>query len=186
MKTNMLRTVWIAVLFLLMTKPAAGLDLEQTIDLAEQGDSWYQTELALMYYYGKGADKNLDEAFRWYSLAAEQGSSKAQANLGVMYAEGQSVPQDSKIAANWFRKSAEQGNAMAQHNLGLMYGRGQGVEQSYVDAYVWESLAATSGLEDAIKNRDICLSKLSDDELKTAQRRESFLFLKIEQRKSSQ
>jgi TPR repeat protein len=85
-----------------------------------------------------------------------------------------------------FRKSAEQGNALAQHNLGLLYGRGQGVEQSYLDAYVWESLAATSGLKDAIQNRDICLSKLSHEELKTAKKPESFLFLKIEQRKSGQ
>ena len=76
------------------------------------------------------------------------------------------------------------GPVLAQHNLGLLYGRGQGVKQDYAEAYIWESLAATFGNQDAIKNRDVLLAKLSEEELKAAQRRESFLYLKIEHQKS--
>jgi len=181
----MKRQSWIAVLFLVLGGPAPAFDLAETRALAEQGDAWYQTELALMYHQGKGLAKDYSEAARWYRLAAEQGFSKAQANLGVMYGEGQGVQQDYALAEAWFRKAAEKGNSLAQHNLGLMYGRGQGVEQDYVKAYIWESLAANSGNKDAIRNRDISLSKLSSEELKAAQRREAFLFLKIENRKAS-
>ena len=67
---------------------------------------------------------------------------------------------------------------------GLMYGRGQGVSQDWAEAYVWESLAATSGHKNAIVNRDLCASKLSSDELKSAQRRETFLFLQIQNRQN--
>lgn len=182
----MKRPIWIATLFMLISWPVIAVDLVEARALAEQGDAWYQTELALMYHQGKGLNRDYKEAVKWYRLAAEQGFSKAQANLGVMYGEGQGVTQDYVLAAEWFLKAAERGNALAQHNLGLLYGRGQGVKQDYVEAYIWESLASSSGNKDAIKNRDALLSRLSDKELATAQRRESFLYLKIENRKSIQ
>ena len=182
----MTRTVLATVLVLLIIRTAVAVDLEEIRRLAEQGDAWYQTELALMYHNGKKLDQDYSEAASWYRLAADQGFSKAQANLGVLYAEGLGVKQDYEQAADWFLKAAEQGSPMAQHNLGLLYSRGQGVEKNHVEACIWEGLAATSGHREAIKNRDICKQNLSDDELRTAQRRESFLYLKIEQYKSRQ
>lgn len=184
MIATMIRPFLITAICLLCAGPVLALDLAETRTLAQQGDAWYQTELALMYHHGKGLPKNYEEAARWYRLAAEQEFSKAQTNLGVLYGEGRGVPQDFTLAAEWFRRAAEQGNALAQHNLGLLYGRGQGVKQDYAEAYIWESLAATSGNQDAIKNRDVLLAKLSEEELKAAQRRESFLYLKIEHQKS--
>ena len=181
----MLRVVVTAIAFSLFGSNALAVDLAETRELAELGDAWYQTELAMLYHYGKELERNHTEAARWYQLAADQGLSKAQANLGVLYAEGQGVQQDFKQAAFWFLKAANQGSPMAQHNIGLLYGRGHGVEQDYVEAYIWESLAANSGLEEAIRNRNIFKAKLSDSQLRAAQRRESFLYLKIEQNKSS-
>ncbi len=178
--------VLIALALLLTHLPAKSADFDETKNLAESGDAWYQTELGLMYHRGQGVKMNFDEAEKWYRLAAEQGFSKAQANLGVMYGEGHGVTRDYTEAAKWFRRAAEQGNALAQHHLGLLYGTGKGVEQNYAEAYVWESLAAASGHPAAAKNRDICMAKLDEKELKAARRRESFLYLKIEQRKRSQ
>ena len=160
-------------------------DLAETRKLAEQGDAWYQTLLGTMYHQGEQVPRDYGQALRWYRLAAQQGSSQAQANLGVMYAEGQGVEQDYASAADWFLKAAERGNKLAQHNLGLLYGRGQGVPRDYVEAYIWESLAASSGHQEARRNRDLLAARLSEGELETAQRRESFRYLKIESRKSS-
>jgi TPR repeat protein len=176
----------LTMFFLFPIRVVEAVDLNETMRLAATGDAWYQTELALMYHQGKKLPKDYAEALRWYRLAAEQDFSKAQANLGVMYGEGQGVTRDYTLAAEWFLKAAEKGNTLAQHNLGLLYGRGQGVKQDYAEAFVWESLAATSGHEDAIKNRDALKTRLSDKELAAAQRRESFLYLKIENRKASQ
>lgn len=181
--------VWVvvtAIAFLVLGGDALAVDLAETRELAESGDAWYQTELAMMYHDGKQLKRDYTEAARWYRLAAEQGLSRAQANLGVLYAEGQGVQKDYKQAAHWFLKAAEQGSPMAQHNLGLLYGRGHGVDQDYVEAYIWASLAVNSGHTEAIKTRDAFKAKLSDDQLRNAQRRESFLYLKIEQYKSSQ
>ena len=180
----MKRLISIIILSLLTHESVATTGFAEARELAEQGDAWYQAEIALMYHKGKGVPQNYAKAVVWYRKAAEQGLSRAQTNLGVMYSEGQGVPEDHAVAVDWFRKAAEQGSAEAQHNLGLMYGRGQGVSQDWAEAYVWESLAATSGHKNAIVNRDLCASKLSSDKLKSAQRRETFLFLQIQSRQN--
>lgn len=182
----MVRAVATAIAFLVLSSVALAVDLAETRELAENGDAWYQTELAMMYHYGKHLKRDYTEAARWYRLAAEQGQSKAQANLGVLYAEGKGVQKDYEQAAHWFLKAAEQGSPVAQHNLGLLYGRGNGVDQNYVEAYIWASLAVNSGHTEAIESRDAFKARLSDDQLRTAERRKSFLYLRIEQYKSSQ
>ncbi|MCL2075235.1 MAG: sel1 repeat family protein [Betaproteobacteria bacterium] len=87
-------------------------------------------------------------------IAAEQGYAPAQFHLGVMYEYGQGMPQDDLEAANWYQKSAEQGYVDAQFSLGIMHYAGQGVPQDFVLAYVPLSLAAASGDEQALHNRD--------------------------------
>jgi TPR repeat protein len=119
------RVVLIFSLFLLLSIDAQAENIAETRKLAEQGDPWYQTEMAMMYHRGKDVPRDYDQAAKWYRLAATQGNAKAQANLGVMYAEGQGMQQDYSIAAEWFLKAAEQGYAPAQHNLGLLYVRGR-------------------------------------------------------------
>ena len=115
-----MRVVFLSLALLMANSSVASVDLQKKRELAEQGDPWYQTELALMYHNGQMVKKNYSEAARWYQLAADQGFSKAQANLGVLYAEGLGVEQDFDQAAQWFLSAAEQGNPMAQHNLGLL------------------------------------------------------------------
>ena len=56
---------------------------------------------------------------------------------------------------------AEQGYVNAQYNLGVMYSNGEGVPQNDIRAYVWYSVAATQGGEDARGNRDIVSERLS-------------------------
>ena len=40
---------------------------------AENGNEMVLNYLALCYYYGKGTEKNLEEAFYWFKKAAERG-----------------------------------------------------------------------------------------------------------------
>lgn len=180
------RLVLIIALYLLTCVSVGAVDLAETKDLAEKGDAWYQTELALMHHNGQGMPQNYAKAVEWYTRAADQGFARAQANLGVMYGKGQGVPQDYGVALTWFRMAAYQGNSLAQHNLGLMYGRGQGVPQDYTEAYAWEALAARSGHENAIKNRDSIAANFSPEELVTAQRHVTRLFLEIKRRKAKE
>ena len=52
-----------------------------------------------------GVTKNMDEAFRCYSLAAEQGNHAAEYALCVMYVQGEPVEWNPCLAAEWCRKA---------------------------------------------------------------------------------
>ena len=81
----------------------------------------------------------------WRPLA-EQGDAAAQYNLAELYKNGKGVPQDRDQASIWYRLSAEQGNPLAMYQLGV-YFAGKG---DYSTASMWLTIAAGSGLEEAI------------------------------------
>ena len=122
---------------------------EPTIDelklLANQGDIDAQNKLGAAYFNGKGVEKNIAEALRWFSQSAEKGYAKAQYNLGIMYYVGQGVPQNQAEAVKWFSEAARQGLADAQYNLGVMYYQGAGITQNYPEALKLYSRAAQKG-----------------------------------------
>ena len=89
-----------------------------------------QLRLGLCYAEGKGNEKNMVEAAKWYRKAAEQGNADAQNRLGVRYDRGEGVSKDVKEAAKWYAKSAAQGHPKAQCNLALYYKAGKGVEKT--------------------------------------------------------
>ena len=66
-----------------------GPGLGEILRLADQGNTNAQTELALMYYLGKGVTIDFKEAVKWARRAAEQGDAQGQAILGVMYHKGE-------------------------------------------------------------------------------------------------
>ena len=84
--------------------------LKEWTPLAEQGNTYAQYNLGIMYYNGKGVPQDYKEAVKWYTLSAEQGHIKAQNNLGAMYGEGQGVLQDYVKAHMWYNISASNGN----------------------------------------------------------------------------
>ncbi len=77
---------------------------------AREGDSESQYCLAYCYQMGEVVSKNMDEAIRWYTLAAMQGHMAAQYNLGVIYMDGKGVPRDYEQAYTWALLAAGNGN----------------------------------------------------------------------------
>ena len=118
---------------------------EEDRRLAEEGDADAQALLAVVYFNGRGVERNYAEALRWARLAAEQGNAGGRTVLGMAYHSGNGVARDPAEAARWLRPAAEQGNASAQTVLGLLYLQGDGVVQDDVSAYVWLTLADASG-----------------------------------------
>ena len=92
---------------------------------------------------------------------AEQSDPAGEARMGYLYQAGLGGPQDFAAAAQWYRLAAEQGNAAAQNNLGSLYETGQGVPQDLVQAAAWFGLAAAQGYQDAARNRDVIIKKLT-------------------------
>ena len=74
--------------------------------LAEDGVSYAQYNIGLMYAKGLGVKKSNAIAAVWYRRAANQGDIRAQNNLGTLYAGGQGVAQNYAKAFFWFSLSS--------------------------------------------------------------------------------
>lgn len=123
---------------------------------ANEGNSYAQNRLGLMYENGYGVEQDYEIAVNWYNKSAVQGNDEAQFYLGRMYDKGQGVKQDYAKAAEWYQKAAEKGNVTAQFIIGLMYYKGQGVKQDYTKAAEWYKKAAQQGYADAENNLGYC------------------------------
>lgn len=66
---------------------------------------------------------------------------------------------------------AEQGQAKAQFFLGEMYYQGKDVSKDYVDAYMWWSLAAGQGLDEASEKREMVAQQMTSGQITEAERR---------------
>ena len=127
-------------------------------------------------------------AFKLLTTLAEQGDALAQVRLGVMYREGRhvlrdpatdpslpvdpGVPQDPVEAMKWFQRSAERGNAPAQLFVGMAYEYGSdGLPEDVVLAYMWLSVAAAPGYQDAAQMRDLFAPGMKPEQIAEAERR---------------
>ncbi|WP_083006951.1 SH3 domain-containing protein [Halomonas sp. GT] len=111
---------------------------------AERGNSDSQFALGMMFERGQGVSASLDEAYKWYRLAADNGLADAQVRLAELYLL-ERLDGDSGSAAQWFERAAEAGNAAAQFQLGLLYLEGEGVDENAELAARWFELAAEQG-----------------------------------------
>jgi uncharacterized protein YbaP (TraB family) len=82
--------------------------------LAGQGDAAGQYNLAVLYDLGRGPERDIGEAVKWYQRAAAQGNADAQVMLGVKYANKEGVPQDLVLAYAYFSLAAAQGHGGAR------------------------------------------------------------------------
>lgn len=85
---------------------------------------------------------------------------------------------DYESAVRIIRPLAENGDPNAQYTLGVFYQNGLGVSQDRVIAYVWLSLAASQGRENAAAIRDLTARLMSASEINEARRL-------VEERKAS-
>ena len=126
--------------------------------------------LGSMYHYGLGVTSDYEAALKWYKLSAKEGFRITQYNLGMMYYNGiNGVTKNDREAVKWYRLAAEQGHTGAQSLLAWMYYNGEGVIQNYQEAYIWFSLAATGGLSDSKRYRNMVSELIDPKDLKIAQ-----------------
>ncbi|HBI22286.1 MAG TPA: endopeptidase IV, partial [Legionella sp.] len=108
--------------------PAVSVDETTSVDKLEKeahlGDASAQYRLAQMYQQGIGVKQNIEEAIRYYQLAAAQQNLRAAYQLSVMYLDGHDVPPDYKKGMDLLQDVAFKGNAYAQYVLGQIYAQG--------------------------------------------------------------
>lgn len=90
-------------------------------------------------------------------------------NLAVLAADGGDAGKpDYATAAQWFKKAAEYGVRDSQYNLAVLLARGLGIQQNFVAAYMWFSIVAAQGDDDAARKRDDVGARLNANELAAA------------------
>ncbi len=163
--------------FLLATNYAEGRHVPRNFTAAAE---WYakaaaqglapaQYRLGSFYEKGLGVTRDLNRARDWYQRAAQRGNIRAMHNLAVLAANGGDAGKpDYATAAQWFRKAAEYGVRDSQYNLAVLLARGLGVEQNFVAAYMWFSIVAAQGDDDAARKRDDVGARLDANELAAA------------------
>jgi TPR repeat protein len=99
--------------------PAKGLTLCR--QAAEKKVPAAQTRTGLFLLKGDPSIRNMDEAFKWFSVAAQGGIPEAQYYLGIMLRDGVGRPKALETARFWFESAASQGYAPAYFPAGELY-----------------------------------------------------------------
>lgn len=123
----------------------------------ETGDAEITESLASIYRLGYLVPKDLDEAEKFYRIAADLGRGESMFALGVMLdttlSEGKGWSrQNAAEAFGWYLKAAKKGVASAAYNVANLYSDGHGVELNLTEAAHWYKQAAEGGHADAMFN----------------------------------
>ncbi len=114
-------------------------------ELANKGDANAQQVLGIMYENGQGVTANLQQALKWYRLAASSDNASAQYHLGRLYATGSGVARSEEQALKWYQLAAHNNQPNAQYQLGMMSLQGTWLAQDPQTAAKWFGLAASQG-----------------------------------------
>ncbi|MEI8243770.1 MAG: tetratricopeptide repeat protein [bacterium] len=66
---------------------------------------------------GRGTEKNLPEALKWFAKAAEKNDADAQYELGTMFEQGNGVAKDQAQAVKWYQAAVTMNHAVAKAKL---------------------------------------------------------------------
>lgn len=117
---------------------------------AQAGDRGARRALADVYATG-GDPASLENAARWYRLAAEAGEANAQRALGRASKRGAlGLPVDLGAAKRWYAAAADQGDSGSELALGLMAKNGEGGPRDLEAAARWLERAANHGSAEAM------------------------------------
>lgn len=100
---------------------------------AENGDSFWQYQLAWYFEKGEGTAVDSLQAFGWYEKSANAGYWSAAVTLGDKYFDGIGVHKDYKKALQWYYKAGKDPRALLRRGM-IYYHGGAGVETDYESA----------------------------------------------------
>ncbi|MFJ7884238.1 tetratricopeptide repeat protein [Pseudomonas sp. NPDC096917] len=94
---------------------------------------------------GRGIERDVALAFRWFGIAAEGGHLMARNMLGRCLEHGWGCTADARAAATHYRLAAEAGLDWGLYNYANLLATGRGVEQDHGAAFSLYLAAAQSG-----------------------------------------
>jgi len=82
------------------------IETEKIKQMAKHGSPEDQCTIGLAYATGaEGFPRDIEDAAKWFSMAAVRGSAEAQYCLGVYYADKNAAGKDPNLAEKWLRKA---------------------------------------------------------------------------------
>ncbi len=117
---------------------------------AKEGNALAQYNLATLYFFAQGMEKNTPEAIAWYEKSAAQNFPKALYALGQIYLSGDGVPTEKEKGKNFHVAGAELGYPPSQFALALTYIiESSDLELNFIEGLKWMRLAADGGYSEA-------------------------------------
>lgn len=126
--------------------------LEELVICAENGDTYAQTELGILFRDGISIEYDYSRALTFFNLAAYKGCPEAQFYLGTMHFKGEGIEKDGDRGQYWMHRSAEAGFLLAQSDLALRYCTGDGLTQDSVQGWAWAQKAVAQGDDEVYYN----------------------------------
>ncbi|MDO5667618.1 MAG: tetratricopeptide repeat protein [Alcaligenaceae bacterium] len=126
---------------------AFAVEINELKRQAEKGDKSAQYAMAVHYATGDAVVEDVEEAAKWFLMAANQGHADAQVNLAVWYAMGLGVEQNQQEAFKWYQRAAAQGDSQAQYSLASRYYKGFGVKRDSAHAQKLYASSCRGGFE---------------------------------------
>lgn len=108
----------------------------------EYNDPSAQYLVGRNYLKGKSVEKNVQEAIKWFEMAAKQNHIRAQYQLGKIYLYGEGVKSNLNYAYYFLNKAAEKNHLDSQYELGNYYLQGTPDKRQYAKAIKWFRHAA--------------------------------------------
>jgi hypothetical protein len=129
--------------------------LQQLKQKALQGDTKSQLILGSKYSMNvQGVPRDINEAIKWYTMAANKGNNEALMSLGGCYLELQNINE----AINWYTIAADKGNNLALISVAQCY---LGLKDPNT-AIKWYIMAADKGNNQALIKVAQCYSNLNN------------------------
>ena len=98
---------------------------------------------------GATEEREMENDFAWWKMAAEQGNAEGLYHLGIYYGTGYVVSQDYKKSIDYFEQADQKGCFDATYQLGVYHMFGFGVEKDIHEALTFFERAAANGHADA-------------------------------------
>jgi TPR repeat protein len=119
---------------------------------ASQGLIVSELSLGDIYFFGKGTEININEALRFYKMAAIAGHPRAMYMVSEILDDKKYEHKNKELSFHWLKKSADLNFNFALANLGLCYLNGDRVKKDYEKAFIYFSGAAIQNIPLAQNN----------------------------------
>lgn len=112
--------------------------------------------LAERYVSGTGCIKSIENACKYWIMAADRGCIVSQYNMGSSYHRGLGVKKDNHLPSQYYQMAALQGDSNSQYILGSLIAIGEFEQHEFLNWILKEF--PTMGMNEVMKNKK-CMMK---------------------------